>query len=76
MNDEDLKLVAYIMTSGTKQEGANFTLPESMMGELIKTVRYKEHAKCIIRIEDYIEHMDKQWKDFGYEIIDVLRNMK
>ena len=35
-NDESLKLVAEVMTSGIPQTGATFQLPESMVIELIR----------------------------------------
>ena len=38
-NDEIMLLVAQVMTSGIKQEGARYTLPESMVIELIKRAR-------------------------------------
>jgi hypothetical protein len=41
-----LLLVAEVMTSGIKQEGATFTLPESMIIELVARAKAQERTEC------------------------------
>ena len=41
-----LLLVAEVMTSGIKQEGATFTLPESMIIELVERAKDQERESC------------------------------
>jgi hypothetical protein len=41
-----LLLVAEVMTSGIKQEGATFTLPESMIIELVARAKDQEREAC------------------------------
>ena len=43
---EILFLVAQVMTSGIKQEGAQFTLPESMIIELVQRAMAMEREAC------------------------------
>jgi len=45
-NDEILMLVAEVMTSGIKQEGARYTLPESMIIELVRRAQKAEREAC------------------------------
>ena len=44
-DDEILSLVAQVMTSGIKQEGARFTLPESMIIELVRRAMAMEREQ-------------------------------
>jgi len=43
---EILFLVAQVMTSGIKQEGAQFTLPESVIIELVQRAMAMEREAC------------------------------
>ena len=49
-----LLLVAEVMTSGIKQEGATFTLPESMIIELVARAKAQEREACAQVCEDLI----------------------
>lgn len=50
-NDEILMLVAEVMTSGIKQEGARYTLPESMVIELVQRAQKAEREACASVLE-------------------------
>jgi hypothetical protein len=53
-NDEILMLVAQVMTSGIKQEGAKFTLPESMIIELVRRAQKAEREACAKVCEELV----------------------
>ena len=46
-DDEILSLVAQVMTSGIKQEGAQFTLPESMIIALVRRATQQAYLEGI-----------------------------
>lgn len=50
-DNEILSLVAQVMTSGIKQEGARFTLPESMIIELVQRAMAMEREACASVLE-------------------------
>lgn len=54
-NDEILMLVAQVMTSGIKQEGAKFTLPESMIIELVRRAQKAEREACAKLCDEVLE---------------------
>lgn len=54
-NDESLKLVAEVMTSGIPQTGATFQLPESMVIELIRRAQEIEREACAELMEEMLE---------------------
>ena len=51
-NDEIMLLVAQVMTSGIRQEGAKFTLPESMIIELVQRAQKAEREACALICEE------------------------
>ena len=50
-NDEILMLVAEVMTSGIKQDGAWYSLPEPMVIELVRRAQKAEREACASVLE-------------------------
>ena len=75
MTDEQiLLLVAKAMTSGVKQEGATFQLPETMVIEFAKLVEKQVRSDITEDIEDYVWDMDPDYKSFAHELLDEVVN--
>ena len=68
-NDEILMLVAEVMTSGIKQDGARYTLPESMIIELVQRAQKAEREACAKLVEQYTG----AWNDEGYALAQTIR---
>ena len=54
-NDEILMLVAEVMTSGIKQDGARYTLPEPMVIELVRRAQKAEREACAKLCDDRVD---------------------
>ena len=77
MTDEQiLLLVAKAMTSGVKQEGATFKLPETMVIEFARLVEKRVRENITVAIQDYVEGSDRQWRDYAYELLDEVVNRR
>ena len=68
-NDEIMLLVAQVMTSGIKQDGARYTLPESMIIELVQRAQKAEREACAKLVEQYTG----AWNDEGYALAQTIR---
>jgi len=62
-HDEILMLVAEVMTSGIKQDGARYTLPESMVIELVQRAQKAEREACAKVCDELLEHTKKLGKE-------------
>ena len=52
--DEITKLVAEVMTSGIKQDGARYVLPETMLIEMVRRIEAAEREACAKVCEELV----------------------
>ena len=52
--DEITKLAAEVMTSGIKQDGARYVLPETMLIEMVRRIEAAEREACAKVCEELV----------------------
>jgi len=58
--DEITKLAAEVMTSGVKQDGARYVLPETMLIEMVRRIEAAEREACALICDEVANKHHKQ----------------